>query len=152
MIVIELIMGVFLLTLMKKNLNYYYTNKKKIVVFLTTLSISFFALRSILILVPWNYSNIEPSLIQLKQTEDNYPESQLVWAFVINFVFNIPMYIYVYFNIEGINFKIYLSVIMQGHNIFSQYEGCSVFIKTRSVKLSGQEYSESSDCTDNSRK
>lgn len=132
MIIIALATFGYLLFIMKQNLHYYYKQKKLLIIFLAVLSITYFTFKW-LTLIPLKYLSIEQTILKLEHRESSYSLKVLILAFVVNFCANIPMFVYVFFHIKGINFKIYLSSIMQGHSIFSYYDNASIFIRRRNL-------------------
>ena len=130
-ILVEVILCPFLMRTLKQNLNFYYTKSKCTVIALTVLSLAYFTFKALLFL-DWKYFKFDANIIALKdEFPINYSTVDIVVCMLVNILFNIPLFLYAYLNIKGINFKLYLSAIMQGYCISSHLHSASLFVKLR---------------------
>ena len=135
LIVAEFVLCIVLLIVLKKNLNHYYLTARKNIIILANLGQN----KNI------NYApcnSINSIFFHLNKTEINFdPEMMLfygTWAdeeckgvildYIIDFLVEMPIYIYAFLNIRNINFQLYLYAIMSGYQIHKYYAEASIQI------------------------
>ena len=133
---------------MKSYLNFYYLTHFKNIRVLKYINIWFYLTFGIIHLSIAIFDIQLDSIVKLNTIKE-YNSTQKLWFIWLNIIFNIPLFLYVFFNTYNIKFKEWIFVVLWGYKISRYYCDCSIFIakishKSRSLSIS------QSDCLEGS--
>jgi len=123
-IILSIILYFKLKNVLKKNLNYYYHRQRVTLFLLLIANISFMV--SVVFLNTAIY--FDALQIITEATKHIRILTRIIWVFFIILI-NLTAFFVILYNVNNINFKIYLQTIYHGLGISQHYEGASIFIK-----------------------
>ena len=133
-LVCEVVLYIFLIRILKSELHFYYSRNKYNLIVLLVASWVFFWMSIILFFTRFNDFDPDEVYYQGTWKINTYPLLEIILYMIIDLFSYFPMFVYVYFNIKNINFKLYVEKSLKGIEVYDHYSTISIFIRKSCCK------------------